>query len=289
MSLTIRSAVTLANGVKMPLLGLGTYQISGDDIKKSVNWAIEDGYIHIDTAASYCNEELIGNALKEIFASGKIKREDLFIVSKAATSEHGYENAINGCERSLKKLGIDYLDLYLIHWPGVKGLQPSAPENSVTRKETWRAFEKLYQDKKCRSIGVSNYTIKHLEELKKDCTVVPHVNQVEFHPFLYQQDLLDYCKANNIALEAYSSLVRGQDWENPTLKEVASKLGKSVSQVLLRWAIQKGVVVIPKSTKQDRIKENADLYNFNIPKDLEEKLDALNQSKHICWDPNTVL
>eukprot|EP01133_Synstelium_polycarpum_P003722 gene3722-4291_t len=261
------------------------------DIESSVSEAVKCGYLHIDTAASYKNEEAIGKTLKGLFDSGKAKREDLFIVSKAATMEHGYDNALQACDNSLKRLGLDYLDCYLIHWPGVAGNQPSAPENSVTRKETWRAFEKLYADKKCRSIGVSNYTVKHLEELFQHATVKPHVNQVEFHPFLYQKGLLEFCQTNQIALEAYASLTRANKecFEDETIASIAKSLGKTGAQVLLRWALQKNIIVIPKSTKTERIHENAGLYDFVIPDDVMAKIDALDCNKRICWDPNTVL
>ncbi|GAM28276.1 hypothetical protein SAMD00019534_114520 [Acytostelium subglobosum LB1] len=288
--LTIRSTIALSNGVAMPLFGLGTYQVMVADIKKTLLSALDTGYIAIDTASSYRNEEAIGNVLKELFSSGRVKREDLFITTKASTSEHGYEKAMAGCEGSLKRLGLDYLDLYLIHWPGVAGNQPSAPINSTIRAETWRAFETLYEQKKCRSIGVSNYTVAHLEELFKHCKVKPHVNQVEFHPFLYNKDLLAFCQGNGIALEAYSSLVRADkdSFQDKVLTGIATTLNKTPAQVLLRWAIQKNVIVIPKSIKEERIKENANIFDFVISDQDMLALDGLNCDRRICWNPYTV-
>ncbi|EFA75905.1 aldo-keto reductase [Heterostelium album PN500] len=288
--LTIRSTVTLNNGVNMPLFGLGTYQTLVGDIKNSLITALNGGYISIDTASVYRNEEAIGDCLKELFESGKFKREDLFITTKAGPAEHGYDNALAACENSLKRLKLDYLDLYLIHWPGTSGRQPTDPLNRETRLETWRAFEKLYADKKCRSIGVSNYTVEHLEDLLKNSSVVPAVNQVEFHPFLYQKELHDYCTKNNIVLEAYSSLVRADkdSFEDNVIVEIATKYKKTPAQVLLRWAIQKSIVVIPKSTKSERIIENANIFDFDINDADMLKLDSLHKDKRICWNPHTI-
>ncbi|KAF2076741.1 hypothetical protein CYY_001930 [Polysphondylium violaceum] len=290
--LRITSTVALNNGVKMPLFGLGTYELQSADMDKIITSAIVDnGYIHIDTASAYRNEEAIGAALKKIFQQGKIKREDIFITSKANTREHG-EKAYDACMGSLQRLGIDYLDLYLIHWPGVAGTAIQSPENSKIREQTWRAFEKLYQDKKCRSIGVSNYTVAHLEELISKSSIVPAVNQVEFHPFLYQKELLDFCNKHGIVLEAYASLTRAKKMDDDKITEIAKTLGKTRSQVLLRWAIQKNIPVIPKSSQIDRIKENANIFDFEIPQDIMNQLDSINDGNdpvRICWDPNTIL
>jgi len=290
--LRITSTIALNNGVKMPLFGLGTYELQSADMDKIITSAIVDnGYIHIDTASAYRNEEAIGKALKKIFDQGKIKREDIFITSKANTREHG-EQAYEACLGSLERLGIDYLDLYLIHWPGVAGTAIQSPENSTTREKTWKAFERLYQDKKCRSIGVSNYTVKHLEEMLSKTSIVPAVNQVEFHPFLFQKDLLDYCNKHGIVLEAYASLTRNKKMDDDKITEIAKTLGKTRSQVLLRWAIQHNIPVIPKSSQIDRIKENANIFDFEIPQDIMNQLDKLNEGQdpvRICWDPNTIL
>eukprot|EP01132_Coremiostelium_polycephalum_P005077 gene5077-6319_t len=287
MSLTIRTTIKLKNDVAMPLFGFGTYQVKSEEMSNVLSQVIKNGYIHIDTAAAYRNEEAIGRELESMFSKGIIKREDLFITSKASTQEHGYDNAIEACHNSLKRLKLDYLDLYLIHWPGCAGLKPQDPKNSEIRKETWRGFEQLYKDKKCRSIGVSNYNISHLRELMKHASIVPHVNQVEFHPFLNQKELHQFCIDNGIVLEAYSSLARASFMDNPVIEEVSKELNKTKSQILLRWAIQKNIPVIPKSVNSERIKENCEIFDFVIPNHLMSKLDSLEE-KRICWDPTTV-
>ncbi|EGC37097.1 hypothetical protein DICPUDRAFT_30850 [Dictyostelium purpureum] len=288
--LNIASKIKLNNGVMMPLFGLGCYQVQSEDMEKVIRTSIDNGYILIDTASAYRNEEAIGNVLEKIFKEGKVKREDLFITTKAGTGEHGYDNAITALNDSLKKLKLDYVDLYLIHWPGVKGLKPEDEANSKTRKETWKAFEKLYEEKKCRSIGVSNYTIKHLEELLSHCNIKPTVNQVEFHPFLYQKELYEFCKKNDIVLEAYASLTRGKKFDDEVIGEAAKSLGKTRAQLLLRWAIQKNIVVIPKSSNPERIIENANIFDFEISDATMEKLDCVgdNNQTRICWDPTIV-
>ncbi|GAM27432.1 hypothetical protein SAMD00019534_106080 [Acytostelium subglobosum LB1] len=289
--LTIRSTVTLTNGVEMPLFGLGCYEVPVDDVKNVLISALDCGYISIDTASVYKNEEAIGIVLRELFSTGALKREDLFITTKASSSEQGYDKAMEACANSLKRLGLDYVDLYLVHWPGVAGNQPTDPLNSTTRAETWRAFETLYEQKKCRSIGVSNYTIAHLEELFKQCKVRPMVNQVEFHPFLYNKELMDFCQSNGVALEAYASLVRTKQdsLQDKVLVEIATKLQKTPAQVLLRWAIQKNVIVIPKSVKTERIQENANIFGFVVPDEDMTTLDNLNCNRRVCWDPYTIL
>ncbi|KAM9956003.1 hypothetical protein ACTFIW_002215 [Dictyostelium discoideum] len=290
--MNIKSKIKLNNGIEMPLFGIGTYQIKSIDMERVLREAIIDnGYILIDTASSYRQEEAIGDCLKKIFEEGKIKREDLFITTKSSTSEHGYDKAIEACNNSLKRLQLDYVDLYLIHWPGQAGNQPSSPKNSEARAETWKAFQQLYKDKKTRSIGVSNYTINHLTELlsSPNLQIKPAVNQVEFHPFLYQKDLFEFCKKNDIILEAYSSLTRGEKLNDDLIVEYAKSLGKTRAQLMLRWGLQKGIVVIPKSTNSERIKENCSLFDFEIPNEIMEKLDSMGNEKRICWDPTVVL
>ncbi|KYQ92801.1 aldo-keto reductase [Tieghemostelium lacteum] len=287
--ITINSTVTLNNGVKMPLFGFGTYQLSIADMDTSIKQAVESGYVHFDTASIYRNEEALGKVLKELFESGKLKREDIFVTSKVSTAEQGFDKAYEACLNSLKRLQLDYLDLYLIHWPGVQQTALTSPINSKLRAGSWEALEKLQSEKKCRSIGVSNYTIKHLDELLSTSKTVPAVNQVEFHPFLYQTDLLEFCNKKGIQLEAYSSLVRGEANQNKQLEEIGIRHNKTISQVLLKWAIQKGIPVIPKSKTPSRIKENADIFDFNLTDEEMKKIDDLNCNKRICWNPETVV
>jgi diketogulonate reductase-like aldo/keto reductase len=267
----INTSVTLNNGVEMPVFGLGVYQSRpGDEAKQAVLRALEAGYRMIDTAAYYRNERDVGEALR---ASG-LPREHVFITTKLMNEDHGYEKTIAACERSLGILGLDHVDLYLIHWP-VERL----------RTEAWRALETLLEEGKCRSIGVSNYTIRHLEELLEQSSTVPAVNQVEFHPFLYQKDLLEYCESKGIVLEAYSPLTRGERLNDPKLAIIASEYSKTPAQILIRWALQHGTVVIPKSVRRERIAENADVFDFEMSKLDMGSLDALDVALHTSWDP----
>jgi methylglyoxal/glyoxal reductase len=269
---TLQDTTILHNGVKMPWLGLGVFKVEeGTEVIQSVKWAIEAGYKSIDTAAIYRNEEGVGQAIKESGA----KRDELFITTKVWNKAQGYDSTLAAFEKSMKKLDLDYLDLYLVHWP-VKGKY----------METWRAMEKLYKEGKVRAIGVSNFNIHHLEDVLAECEVKPMVNQVEYHPRLAQKELLEYCKKNGIQLEAWSPLMQGELLKEPTLVELAGKYGKSVAQIILRWDLQNGVVTIPKSIHQDRILENADIFNFELSEEDMEKIDGLNEDRRIGPDPD---
>ncbi|MCM3005565.1 aldo/keto reductase [Priestia koreensis] len=263
----------LHNGVHMPWFGLGVYKVEeGQTAVDSVRLAIQHGYRSIDTASFYKNEESVGKGIRE---SG-IPREELFITTKVWNTEQGYDETLAAFDQSLTKLGLDYIDLYLIHWP-VK----------ETFKETWRALEKLYKDEKVRAIGVSNFNINHLERLLEDATVKPMVNQVEYHPLLSQEELHQYCKENGIQLEAWSPLMRGQLLENPVLLDIANKYSKSTAQIVLRWDLQNGVVTIPKSTKEQRIVENASIFDFQLTDDEMKRISNLNENKRSGTDPAT--
>ncbi|UNL86773.1 aldo/keto reductase [Priestia koreensis] len=263
----------LHNGVHMPWFGLGVYKVEeGQTAVDAVRMAIQHGYRSIDTASFYKNEESVGKGIRE---SG-IPREELFITTKVWNTEQGYEETLSAFDQSLTKLGLDYIDLYLIHWP-VKD----------TFKETWRALEKLYKDEKVRAIGVSNFNINHLERLLEDAKVKPMVNQVEYHPLLSQEELHQYCKENGIQLEAWSPLMRGQLLENPVLVDIANKYSKSTAQVVLRWDLQNGVVTIPKSTKETRIIENASIFDFQLTDDEMKRISNLNENKRSGTDPAT--
>lgn len=273
--LNINSIKELNNGKRIPMLGLGTYlNDSGRETIDSILYALEIGYRQIDTATMYENEKEVGQAVRK---SG-ISREEIFVTTKLWNSDHGYQSTIDAFHKSLDKLKLDYLDLYLIHWP-VENL----------RLESWRALEKLYSDGLCKAIGVSNYMERHLDELLNNFDIVPAVNQVEFSPFLYLKDLQDYCKSKGIALESYSPLTKGHKLNDSRLIEIADKYRKSTAQILIRWVLQRGVVVIPKSSKKERIKENADIFDFNISSEDISKLDNLHADFHTSWDPTNVL
>jgi len=282
--------ITLNSGYNMPMIGLGTYLISPEDVKAPVKYALEFGYRHFDTATIYGNEAQIGEAIRE---SG-INRKDIFITTKLRPADQGYDSAIAACNLSLKNLGVDYVDLYLIHWPGVMSVKKDSPQNRIIRNESWRALETLVAEGKCKSIGVSNYTIAHLEDLltKGRHYIVPAVNQVEFHPLLNQRELLNYCKSRGIVLEAYSSFggVDGVDTllSNSKVLQLAKSHKKSPAQVLLRWALQKNAIIIPKSIKQERIKENIEIFDFELTSQEEQLLDSMHANKHFCWNPETV-
>ncbi|NLS89060.1 aldo/keto reductase [Bacillus subtilis] len=275
MPTSLKDTVKLHNGVEMPWFGLGVFKVeNGSEATESVKAAIKNGYRSIDTAAIYKNEEGVGIGIKE---SG-MAREELFITSKVWNEDQGYETTLAAFEKSLERLQLDYLDLYLIHWPGKDKF-----------KDTWRALEKLYKDGKIRAIGVSNFQVHHLEELLKDAEIKPMVNQVEFHPRLTQKELRDYCKAQGIQLEAWSPLMQGQLLDNEVLTQIAEKHNKSVAQVILRWDLQHEVVTIPKSIKEHRIIENADIFDFELSQEDMDKIDALNKDERVGPNPDELL
>lgn len=269
---SIRDSATLYNGVPMPWLGLGTFKSAmGGDVEQAVRWALELGYRHIDTATIYGNEAGIGQAIRQ---SG-VPRQDLFITTKLWNSDQGFDATLRAYDASLKRLGLDYIDLYLVHWP-VQGKFP----------DTWKALEKLYADKRVRAIGVSNFLVHHLKELLATAQVVPMVNQVEFHPFLLQPALLEYCRQQKIVVEAWGPLFRGDVGKMAEFQNLATKYGKSVPQLLLRWDLQHGVVTIPKSTKRERIQANAELFDFEISPEDMAAIDRLDRGLRIGPDPD---
>jgi len=273
----LQSTTTLHNGVKMPWLGLGVFKVEeGPELVDAVKTAIKEGYRSIDTAAIYKNEEGVGEGIREGIKVAGISREDLFITSKVWNADFGYESTLEAYQTSLDKLGLDYLDLYLIHWP-VKGKYI----------DTWKALETLYSEGRVKSIGVSNFQIHHLEDVMKDAKVIPMVNQVEYHPKLSQTELHSFCQQHNIQLEAWSPLMQGQLLEDSKLKEIANVHGKSVAQIILRWDLQNGVVTIPKSTKEQRIIENSSIFDFELSATEMEQIAALNENKRIGPDPDT--
>lgn len=272
----LQDTTTLHNGVKMPWFGLGVFKVEeGPELVNAVKTAIAHGYRSIDTAAIYANEEGVGKGIQEGLKEAGISREDLFVTSKVWNSDLGYESTIAAYETSLKKLGLDYLDLYLIHWP-VEGKY----------KDAWRALETLYKEGRVKAIGVSNFQIHHLEDLMKDAEIKPMVNQVERHPRLTQKELQAFCQSHDIQLEAWSPLMQGELLSNEVLQEIADKHNKSVAQTILRWDLQQGVVVIPKSTKEHRIVENADVFDFELTKEEMQIIDELNQDHRVGPDPD---
>jgi diketogulonate reductase-like aldo/keto reductase len=267
----INYKIKMNNGVEIPQFGLGVYLTkSGTECINAVMWALEAGYRHIDTAKAYHNEKEVGEAVRD---SG-IKREEIFITTKLWNNDHGYETTLKAFDTSLKTLNTKYIDLYLIHWP-VKD----------KRKDSWKALEKIYESGYCRSIGVSNYMINHLEELFSYANIIPVINQVEFSPYNYQKDLLDVCNKNKIILEAYSPLTRMEKLTDTKLVPIAEKHNKTAAQVLIRWAIEHNIVVIPKSAHKKRIIENADIFNFSLDKSDMKILDDLDEGFRCSWDP----
>ena len=272
----LQSTTTLRNGVKMPWLGLGVFKVEeGQELVNAVKTAITHGYRSIDTAAIYGNEVGVGQGVRQAMAETGVARENLFITSKVWNSELGYETTIAAYEESLTKLGVDYLDLYLIHWP-VAG----------KFKEAWRALETLYKEGRVKAIGVSNFQIHQLEDLMKDAEINPMVNQVEYHPRLTQKELQAYCQQHEIQLEAWSPLMQGGLLNNTELQEIAGNYGKSVAQVILRWDLQNGVITIPKSTKEHRIAENATVFDFEVTTEDMARIDSLNENHRVGPDPD---
>ena len=252
----------LNNGLKIPSIGFGTYK-SGNEKETSeiIKNALNLGYKMIDTASFYGNEVGIGNGIKE---SG-VNREEIFLVTKLWNDDHGYDNTIKAFNKSLEKLQVDYIDLYLVHWP------------NKLNAETWRAFENLYEIGKIKAIGVCNFKIEHLEELKKTAKIMPMVNQVEIHPFSIKNELIDYCNDNDIKVVAWSPISRGRVLANDLMIELSEKYKKSIVQIVLRWHMQKGVIPIPKSSNINRVKENIDIFDFKISDEDMESIDSLDE------------
>ncbi|TDQ32735.1 aldo/keto reductase [Zeaxanthinibacter enoshimensis] len=268
----LQGTFKLHNGVAMPYFGLGVYLAEdGQEVVNAVKWALDAGYRHIDTAAVYNNEEGVGRGIAE---SG-LKREEVFLVSKVWNSDQGYESTLKAFEASLQRLGTDYLDLYLVHWP-VDGKY----------KDTWRALEKLYAEKKVRAIGVSNFLQHHLEDLMETAETVPMVNQMEFHPYLVQPELIDFCRKHKIQYEAWSPMMQGNIFKQKEFEALADKYGRSIAQVVLRWDLQKGVVTIPKSTKKERIIANSQVFDFELSQEDMDRLDAMDKGKRFGPDPD---
>ncbi|KAG9326205.1 hypothetical protein KVV02_001089 [Mortierella alpina] len=271
----LQSFVVLNNGRQMPLLGLGVYAMEpGLETENAVLCALKAGYRHIDTATSYNNEESVGSAIRK---SG-IPRDQIFVTTKLTEDDQGYESAIAACELSLRKMGLDYVDLYLIHAPHY------GPE---LRSTSWKALETLVSKGKAKSIGVSNYSVEHLKELLGSNPIIPPVvNQIEIHPWLTRVERVAFMQAQNIVAEAYSPLAQAHKLNDPVLAKIATKYAKSPAQILIRWSLQKGYVVIPKSSNKERIEQNADVFDFDLAEGDIAALDGLNEDYVTEWDPS---
>ncbi len=268
----LKETVALLNGVEIPRIGFGTFLIpDGADVKSAVLSALAAGYRHIDTAAVYGNEKGVGEAVRE---SG-IAREELFVTSKLWNSDQGYESALRAFDKSLGLLGMDYLDLYLIHWP------------KAFNKESWRALIKLYNDKRTRAIGVSNFKPKHLDEVIADSGVVPMVNQVELHPRFNQKAIREYCAEKKIIVEAWGPLMQGKIFSEPLFVELAEKYGKTIAQTALRWHYQLDVVTLPKSVNPERMRNNVEIFDFEITAEDMARIAAL-EPERVGPDPDTI-
>jgi len=270
----LQARIPLNDGHAIPAMGLGVWQSPpGRVTREAVRYALQLGYRHVDTARIYGNEGDVGQALRE---SG-VPREEVFVVTKLWNQDHGLARARRAFEDSLAALGIDYVDLFLIHWPVER-----------RRLESWKALEEFKREGRARSIGVSNYTVRHLDELLHAAEIPPAVNQVEFHPFLVQNELLAHCREHGIVLTAYSPLAHGEGLGDPMLAAIGARHGKTAAQVMIRWAIQHGTSVIPKSTRRDRIHENALVFDFRLDADEMRQIDALDRGMRTCWDPTPI-
>jgi diketogulonate reductase-like aldo/keto reductase len=279
---SLTDTYTLSNGVEIPCIGFGTWQTpDGDVAVSSVLSALEAGYRHIDTAQGYGNEESVGIAVKK---SG-IKREEIFITSKLANSDHGYEKTMAAFEGTMKRLDMDYLDLYLIHWPNPIAFRDNWQEANAG---TWKAFEELYKAKRIRAIGISNFHPHHIEELMKTATIAPMVNQIRLCPGDTQDEVVDYCRAHNILLEAYSPFGVGQLFEVPEMKALSEKYGKTIAQIAIRWSLQRGYLPLPKSVTPARIRENVDVFDFELEESDVELIANLKGCVGYSADPDKI-
>ncbi|XP_026194237.1 uncharacterized protein LOC34621298 [Cyclospora cayetanensis] len=279
---------TLHNGVSMPLLGLGTWRLHGNKLRGGVFGALQEQYGLIDTASVYENEAEIRELLKEagnprVFLTSKLQPKDA----------QGTEAVLRAFDGTIQRLGVDQLDLYLIHWPGSSGVDTSDPENRRRRIESWRALEQLYEQKKVRAIGVSNFMVTHLENLMEDgAKIMPMVNQIEWHPMCWVPELIPFAKKHNITLQAYSSLGSGENrlLEHPVVKEIAKEIQQPPSVVLLRWALQQGLLVIPCSTSQEHLRENARIFDVQLSDDQMNKLSSIHEEgqHRFCWNPHKI-
>ncbi|MGR6897226.1 aldo/keto reductase [Rummeliibacillus sp. TYF-LIM-RU47] len=273
----VKQTVTLNNGNEMPAVGYGTFRVKdSNELSDMVVVAIKEGYRHIDTAHIYQNEESVGLGIKKAIDEGLVTREELFVTSKVWNDGLTYDETIAAYEESLRKLGLDYLDLYIIHWPGLD-------ENYV---EVYKALEELYNNKRVKNIGVSNFHVHHLETLLSKTSVVPTVNQIEFQPKLTQVEVREYCKKHGIQVEAWSPLMNGEILNHEVLVDIAKKYNKSTAQIVLKWDLENDVITIPKSMTPSRIRENLELFDFELTQDEIDKISSLNEGFHFGPNPD---
>ena len=272
MSGSIFDCITLYNGVKMPILGFGSVFITNP---KTIVWAIEHGFRSIDTATDYDNEDIVGKAVRTC----GLPREELFVTTKVWNSSHGYDKTIKAFKTSLKTMGLDHIDLYLIHWP--------CPNHGLYI-DTWRAMEHLYKEGLVRAIGVSNFYEELLEQIKEECEMIPMVNQVEYNPYHQHTQLRRYCQQNNIQIEAYTPIARGLVNDDPVIQNIAAKHHKTCVQITIRFLYQENICLIPRSSSETRILENSDIFDFELSSDEVEIMRGLNEERNICGeDPRT--
>ncbi len=274
--MSIDSKAVLNNGAQMPLLGLGVFRAPVAETTKNIcSHALSVGYRHIDTARIYGNERAVGDAVRE----AACPRSDIFVTTKLWNTDHGHKETLAAAHGSLEALGLDYVDLYLVHWP-VEG----------KRLDTWKAMEELLSEGLARASGVSNYMVHHLEELLEHADVPPAVNQIELHPYNYEtrRNVVDLCRKNEILTEAYSPLTRGRKLTDPRLVQLAESYGKTPAQILIRWALEHGFAVIPKSSQSQRVEENADVFDFTLSDADMNWLDDFDEDLVTSWDPTNV-
>ncbi|XP_077444852.1 aldo-keto reductase Mvan_2161-like [Stigmatopora argus] len=282
-------SVLLKTGARMPLLGLGMYKLCGGEaVLRAVDASLAAGYRAFDSAAAYGNEADLGRALRELLPKYGLTREDVFVTSKLSPQDQG-EKAAEGALRSLSNLALDYIDLYLIHWPGTRGLDVGDKRNPGNRAQSWAALEELHGQGKLKAIGVSNYTPAHMKELAAGCKVQPAVLQVEFHPLECQSELRRVCRESGVCFQAYTSLGRGELLAEPAVVRVADDHQRTPAQVLLRWAVQQDVAVLPKSSDPERIRANGRIFDFALTEGDMATLTALDRGHKYCWDPSQVV
>ncbi|MDR2879868.1 MAG: aldo/keto reductase [Fusobacteriales bacterium] len=276
MSNTLKYKVKLNNGVEIPEFGLGVFKVSDDEAGENVKNAIINGYRLIDTAQIYGNEEGTGRGIKAGLEAAGLKREDIFVTSKVWNNHISYDETITAFYESLNRLDLDYLDLYLIHWPGNHAFE-----------ESWKALEFLYKEGKIRAIGVSNFNKSHLEELFSFATITPVLNQIEYHPKLTQGDLIDFCKKHDILVQAWSPLMQGQILTNETILKIAEAHNRNAAQIVLRWGLQNNILLVSKSVKTERIISNAKLDDFSLTKEEMDTISNLNEDYRVGPNPDT--
>ncbi|MBD5194950.1 MAG: aldo/keto reductase [Bacteroidales bacterium] len=278
--------IKLRNGIEIPPIGFGSYKIPAENEGAGIIVdALKAGYRLIDTATMYKNEDLVGEGLRRAFGEGIATRGQVTVTTKVANPDRGYDSTMRAFDKSLKELGLDRIDLYLIHWPASEAKEPNWRN---INSDTWRALETLYKDGRVRAIGVSNFMPVHLEALSETATILPMVNQIEFHPGFMQRDVLEWCDSHEIVVEGWSPLGRTRVLTNPLLEEIAERLGRSVAQICLRWAVQHSVVPIPKSLHYDRMKENIDIFDFSLSPEDMAAIDSMPRTGESGLNPDTI-